>query len=180
MGYCLYLQSRGNSYFPETVSYKLEDPSLNSRSTSTNVAENPFNGLTPVSLTEVIKKSRSVKKAKSKPLVVGQSVQAKNLKRAARQYHYYVFYWDKETRTEDVEVHLKTFINRQFEIEAVNLNHSRFKAFRVSVDDSQEEVIVNPQNWPEIINVKRYYFPRNKTSNTAAIGQLPAIGTSSR
>ena len=162
------------------MSYKLEGPSLNSRSTLTNVAENPFNGLTPVSFTEVIKKGRSVKKAKSKPLVVGQSVQAKNLKRAIRQYHYYVSNWDKETRTEDVEVHLKSFLNCQFEIEAINLNHSRFKAFRVSVDDSQEEVIVNPQNWPEGIYVKRYYFPRNKTSNTAAIGQLPAIGTSSR
>ena len=66
------------------MSYKLEGPSLNSRSTLTNVAENPFNGLTPVSFTEVIKKGRPVKKAKSKPLEVGQLAQAKNLKRAIR------------------------------------------------------------------------------------------------
>ena len=118
-------------------------------------------------------------------MVVGQSLQTKNLKRANRNFHYYVSNWDAETKDEEVFSHLKSFITGYFEIESIKLNHTRFRAFRVTVDDSQEQVMLQPQNWPEGIVVKRYYFPRIKTSDTnttianGKIVQLAAISTTS-
>ena len=110
-----------------------------------------------------------------KNLVIGTNVNNGVIKRAARNYHYSVGRFESEVDANKIKNFLTGKINGEFSVEKIDLTHDKFRIFRISCFDTNNAVMIDPDTWPQGIEVKRYFFPRSHQKKTDA----PALPASS-
>lgn len=95
---------------------------------------------------------------KKKKFVVGASVSA-DLKGAVKMYEYYCGFWS--TKTDKISV--SEFINKfavVTNIEELDVKHYHYRSFHVSVSSEFNDKMIDPNNWPTGVRVKRFFLPK--------------------
>ena len=112
-----------------------------------------------------------------KPLVIGKSASNDiNFRSVPRKFHYCVGRIPLGLEIETFKNYLSEKIKGEIFVENINLNHNYFKLFKVSVDETFDKVMCDPETWPELITVRRYFFRSNKASPDS-LGSQPLTST---
>ena len=74
--------------------------------------------------------------------------------------------FDRDTKSDEIREYVSSFAEKLISVDEIQLNHKYHKMFKICVEDSNEQAMLNPVNWTEGIRVRRFYF--NKDSNIVA------------
>ncbi|RNA05275.1 hypothetical protein BpHYR1_021600 [Brachionus plicatilis] len=83
--------------------------------------------------------------------------------RPPKIFHYYAGYWSLESDEESV----KEFINRFATVESIKELRTKgdfYKSYHFSVKSNFMEQVLNPDNWPDSVRVKRFYEAKRPSS----------------
>jgi len=95
--------------------------------------------------------------------VVG-SCSSTTLKSAPKPRTFYAGFWERGTTSEQVLAHLRS-LNVSLDIcEQLKTRHPSYCSFKFECDIRFKDILMNSNNWPEGIVVKRFYENRPKTN----------------
>ena len=78
---------------------------------------------------------------------------------------FYTGRWDLAVEIEDIGKHLKSLEIDTKEIEELKTVHSRFKSFKFVCDIKNIKTILDSNNWPEGVTVKKWWEKRTSGGN---------------
>ena len=76
---------------------------------------------------------------------------------------FFLYRIDKNTTDDDIKKHLIAKGIKKFELLLQSNEASSFKAYKLSVQVTDKEVIFNPNTWPEGVNVRKWIYRSNNT-----------------
>lgn len=88
------------------------------------------------------------------------------LKSAPRIFNFYIGRCGLDTNASILEDHLKKFVKKgNIVIDELVARNISYKSYKVSVDSENYKEIMNVENWPTGVLVRRFFTPRQKNPN---------------
>lgn len=86
-----------------------------------------------------------------------------NVRAAVRRFHFYLGKWDVLTESDDIRAYVKSRIGCDLlDIQEISYTHRFFRSYRVIVEDTFNESMLNPANWPRNVLVGRFFYPKTE------------------
>lgn len=126
----------------------------------------PSKGQSKTSYANVGQKSKNGQdkfNVRKKNVVVGAALSS-DLKGADKLYEFYCGFWSTNADKESVSEYINKFA-RVSKIEELTVKHSHYKSFHVSVSSKYNDLMLDANNWPSGVRVKRFFFSSGKRSN---------------
>ena len=80
------------------------------------------------------------------------------IKRAIRRFHFFVGNFHSNTSIDEIHEYISNLATKLLSVDEIQLMHSFHKVFKVCVEDTNEQEMLNPANWPDGIRVRRFHF----------------------
>ena len=88
------------------------------------------------------------------------------IKRAIRRFHFCVGNFHSDTSIDEIHEYVSNFATKLLSVDEIELKHSYYKVFKVCVEDTNEQEMLNPANWLDGIRVRRFHFNKKGITDT--------------
>lgn len=100
---------------------------------------------------------------KKKKFLVGSQTFT-SLKGASKLFDYYTGFWSVDCSKDDVRDYINKFAFVE-EINQLDTKHKYYNSFHIRVKSTFSDKILDRDNWPMGVKIKRYFEPRTKQAN---------------
>ena len=124
----------------------------------------------------VISSSTSVKK--SARGIIGSGAAQGSLARVPKRFHFKIGIFQSSVEESDIKRHVEGFVKSGVvEVTLMNMmSFNYYKRFKVSVDDTWSSERWNEKNWPEGIEVSRFFIRNSNLASTTDAGKNKSSG----
>ena len=105
--------------------------------------------------------------------IIGSGAVQGSLARVPKRFHFKVGRFQASVEESDIKKHVEGFVKSGVvEVTLMNMmSFNYYKRFKVSVDDTWSSEMWNEKNWPEGIEVSRFFIRNSNLANTSDAGK---------